>query len=55
MEKQKGRPIGTKKDGEHRTSFNVSCYPSQLAELKKKVAESGKTMSAYILEMCGIK
>ena len=44
--RKKGSGHGTK-----RVSFCVSCQPEELEELKKLVAESGKTLSRFLLDL----
>ena len=53
-----GRPKGSLNkvpaQGRRRVSFSVSCQPEELAELKKLVASSGKTMSRFLLDAVGV-
>lgn len=42
---------GRKATGLKRVSFSVSCQPEELEELKKLVADSGKTTSRFLLDL----
>lgn len=52
---QKGvpNPNGGRKytTGTRRVSFNVSCQPEELAEVKELAKKSGKTVSRFLLDL----
>lgn len=43
--RKKGSGTGTK-----RVSFNVSCQPEELVQVKALAAQAGKTVSAFLLD-----
>lgn len=49
---KRSRERGPGKDnkGTRRVTFNVSCQPEELAQIREKAAASGKTQSRWIVD-----